>query len=213
MGRYEKRRGGGVLTREQFLFNEARTVARLRLEGLDDGEVVRRVVEDNLFQYPTERMIKNLATVCLFRLDSVRLEDAPEPDPFGVARLIAEGHPDVARMANLYLMMRCYDLAEAFMVELVGRKYTELDYSLSRMDTNAFFTEYCSSNGDAARWADSTVVKLKQVMRKCLVETGQLASATSEELVPVFLDLELEDAMRALGDAHMLPAFNSLEVM
>lgn len=32
-------------------------------EALSDEEIVQRVIEENLFQFPTERMIKNIANV------------------------------------------------------------------------------------------------------------------------------------------------------
>lgn len=43
------------MTREQYLFYEMRTTARLIAKGLEDGEVIKRIVEENLFQYPTEK--------------------------------------------------------------------------------------------------------------------------------------------------------------
>ncbi|MGO4996974.1 BrxA family protein [Oribacterium sp. Sow4_G1_1] len=56
------------LTREQFLFYETRTVARLMLQGKSEIEIVEEVVRDNLFQYPTERTIKHNASACYLRL-------------------------------------------------------------------------------------------------------------------------------------------------
>ena len=50
------------LTREPFLFYEMRTTARLICEGLEDVEVVSRIAEENLFQYPTEKTISRIAT-------------------------------------------------------------------------------------------------------------------------------------------------------
>lgn len=62
-------KGCGGLTREQFLFHETRVVARLMTdENLSDQEIIDRVVLENLFQFPTERMIRNLAEVCVKRL-------------------------------------------------------------------------------------------------------------------------------------------------
>ena len=61
MGDYK---GCGGLTREQFLYHETKTVAKLMAdESLSDEEIVNRVVEENLFQFPTERMIKNIVNV------------------------------------------------------------------------------------------------------------------------------------------------------
>ena len=56
------------LTREHFLFYETRTVARLMLKGKSEIEIIEEVVRDNLFQYPTERTIKNNASACYRRL-------------------------------------------------------------------------------------------------------------------------------------------------
>ena len=49
----------GGLTREQFMFNEMRITARLMTEGLSDQEILERVYNGNLFQYPTEKEIKS----------------------------------------------------------------------------------------------------------------------------------------------------------
>ena len=47
-----------TITREQFLFHEMRIVARLIKEGKSDEQIIQEVTDNNLFQYPTERMIK-----------------------------------------------------------------------------------------------------------------------------------------------------------
>ena len=57
-----------AITREQFLFYEVRTTAKLRNEGHSDEEVVDRIVKENLFQYPTEKSVKKMALACLRRL-------------------------------------------------------------------------------------------------------------------------------------------------
>lgn len=54
-------KGSGQLTREQFLFYEMRTTARLMNEGIPDDEILNKIVEDNLFQYPTEKTIRQTA--------------------------------------------------------------------------------------------------------------------------------------------------------
>lgn len=61
----------GGLTREQFLFYEMRTTAKLISAGLSDNEVIEKIVADNLFQFPTEKSIRNLAGVCLKRLHAM----------------------------------------------------------------------------------------------------------------------------------------------
>ncbi len=63
----ERRLDGACVTREQFLIREIRMVAQLRLEGLSDEKIVERVSSGNLIQYPTDRMVRDIASVCVKR--------------------------------------------------------------------------------------------------------------------------------------------------
>lgn len=63
--------GSGSLTREQFLFYEMRTTAKLKSEGLSNKEIIERIVRDNLFQYPTEKSVRSIANACIARLDAL----------------------------------------------------------------------------------------------------------------------------------------------
>ena len=65
-------KGSGSLTRAQFLFYETRTTAKLIVKGLNDQEIRAKVVEDNLFQYPTEKSITRMVHVCLHRLHGLK---------------------------------------------------------------------------------------------------------------------------------------------
>ena len=48
-----------AITREQFLFYEVRTTAKLVCEGLNKEEVVDRIVKENLFQYQMNTQSKD----------------------------------------------------------------------------------------------------------------------------------------------------------
>ena len=56
------------LTREQFLFYEMRTTAKLLIQGDSEKEAINQIIQGNLFQYPTERSIKRIAKACVRRL-------------------------------------------------------------------------------------------------------------------------------------------------
>jgi hypothetical protein len=58
----------GTLTAEQFLFYEMRIVSKQYLEHKPIDEIIAYVKRDNLFQYPTERMIIRIARACYKRL-------------------------------------------------------------------------------------------------------------------------------------------------
>ena len=62
------------LTREPFLFYEMRSTAKLMSEGLSDEAIVTEIVEQNLFQYPTEKSITRMAKACMKRLHALKDE-------------------------------------------------------------------------------------------------------------------------------------------
>ena len=51
-------KGSAQITREQFLFYEMRTTAKLMCGGLEDKQIIDEIIADNLFQYPTEKSIR-----------------------------------------------------------------------------------------------------------------------------------------------------------
>lgn len=80
-----------AITREQFLFYEVRTTAKLVCEGLNNEEVVDRIVKENLFQYPTEKSVKKMALACLRRLEALEdqtLVEAIADQPSDISRQI-----------------------------------------------------------------------------------------------------------------------------
>lgn len=206
-----------MLTREQFLLAEMRIVSRLRLQGASDEAIIDRVKSENLFQYPTERMLSNRAVACLRRLDALTPDEAECAqrgiDPQTASRaaqtiteLIATGTPTQAAQANMYAMMCRYDLIDEFMKVEIGERMAGLDYTFTRVDLGAFFTRFQMEHADAAKWADSTIVRIKSTVMGCLLQVGLLAPR-SEDLHPVFLDPDLQDAIEALGDVVAIRAF------
>ena len=191
-----------AMTREQFLFYEMRTTAKLMNEGLDKDVVVERIVSENLFQYPTEKSVRKMALACVRRLESM------EDDTLIAA--IATQPSDVAKQVCLYAMMRQYRLVWDFMLTVVGDKYRKLDSSFSKMDLNVFFMRLQEQDDWAATWSDSTITKVRQVLTKMLVENEYLDSTDADHLNPVLISPLLENAIREDGQEIVLPAFNCL---
>lgn len=192
-----------AITREQFLFYETRSVAKLLLEGLNDDEVIDRIISDNLFQYPTEKSIRKVAQGCLRRLEALGDDSLVEA--------IATQPSAVAKQICLYAMMRQNRLVLEFMVTVIGNKYRLLDTSFGKIDLNSFFIRLQEQDDWVATWSDATVTKLKQVLVKLLVENEYLDNIQSDHLNPIWLSGLLENAIRANNDEAVLPAFNCLD--
>lgn len=188
-----------VLTREQFLFHEVRITAKLLCQGCSSEDAISKITCENLFQYPTERSIKRTAYACIRRLEAL-------DDEFLVQALATES-VDTAKQINLYAMMKQYRLMWDFMVTVIGEKYRTGDYHFGMIDINMFFLRLQEQDDGVATWSDSTITKLKQVLKKCLVETEYLETTKSTVLSSVWLSPVLEKAIRTDGNTEALPAF------
>ncbi|MGM9553488.1 MAG: DUF1819 family protein [Faecousia sp.] len=189
-----------AITREQFLFYEMRTTAKLLAEGLRDSEAADRIVSENLFQYPTEKSVRKMALACIRRLHAME-DDA-------LITALATQPSETAKQICLYAMMKQYRLVWEFMVTVIGEKYRFRDASFGKLDLNAFLLRLQEQDDWVALWSDSTVTKVKQVLTKTLVENAYLDAADAEHLNPVWLNPILENAIRSNHDDSMLPAFN-----
>ena len=188
------------LTREPFLFYEMRTTAKLICEGLEDAEVVSRIAEENLFQYPTEKTISRIARACIKRLRAMEDES--------LIQAISIQPTDVAKQICLYAMMKQSRLVWEFMLTVIGEKYRLRDSSFGKIDLNTYFMRLQEQDDTVATWSDNTITKLKQVLARVLVETEYLDNLKSDHLNPVWLQPILENAIRSNGDLSALPAFN-----
>lgn len=201
MGRSNEYNGG--LTREQFLFFEIRVVARLIIEGYSKEEILIKLKEENLFQFPTERMIHSIANTCFKRLDALESE--------ALIHELAHGSIEVAKQVNLYAMMRYNRVVWDFMVTVIGEKYRTQDFEFSQKDLNLFFMRLQEQNDDIASWSETTINKIKQVLKKSLVECEYIDTVRSTILNPVYLFEELAVVIKENNDYDALPAFNCME--
>ena len=192
----------GSLTREQFLFHEMRITARLLDEGMSETEVIEEIVNDNLFQFPTERMVKNLARVCVRRLKLF--------DDDSMVRAVALQPFDVAKQICLFAMMKDNRLVWDFMITVIGEKYRTLDMSFSKADLNSFIMRLQDQDEKVASWSDTTITKIKSVLTSILVENEYLDDYRSEKLNPVLIEPILENYIRVTDETKALQAFNCL---
>lgn len=194
------RRFNGGMTAEQFLFREIRITAPMFLSGMSMEEALRIVRSQQLFMYPTERMISRMVRACWRRLEALCSED--------LVRGICESPSYVSKQINLYAIMRYNSLARSFMIELIGDKFRRGDLVLTKRDVNAFFSDLQASDSSMAAWSDATIKKLKSVFVKMLVETDHLDSAKSEMLKPILISAELKRGIIENADEDALVSFN-----
>ncbi len=195
--------GSGALTREQFLFFEMRTTAKLLTEGLLEEEIFRRIYDENLFQFPTEKSIRTITTGCIRRLQALN-------DDSLVAALATQP-TDIAKQICLYAMMKQSRLVWDFMLTVVGEKFRQRDMSFGKKEANIFLMRLQEQDDYVATWTELTIGKIRQVLIKILVETEYLDNSKSDHLNPVLLSRVLENGIRSNNDEIVFPAFNYFE--
>ncbi len=193
-------KGSAQITREQFLFHEMRITANLMREGLNDNEIINRIVQENLFQYPTEKSIRQMAKTCIIRLKALGDSD--------LVNALTTHLSETGKQICLYDMMKQYRLIWDFMITVIGAKYREQDFSYGKIDLNVFFIRIQEQDDEVASWSASTVNKIKQVINRILVENEYIDNPRATMLNPVMICSEVEIAIRANGDEVALPAFN-----
>ena len=193
-------KGSGSLTRAQFLYYEMRTTARLMTELQSDEEVIKRIISENLFQYPTEKSLNQITRDCLTRL--LALEDD------SLVQAIANLDSETGKQICLYAMMRQYRLVWDFMISVIGGKYRQLDASFNRSDINAFIMQLQEQDDYVAGWSENTVKKLRQILIRILKENDYLDTIKSDHINPVWLNPILENAIKNNNDDRALTAFN-----
>ena len=190
----------GTITAEQFLFYEIRIASKYYLDGVPVEVAIEEIKENNLFQYPTERLVSRMVRSCYKRLDAL--------DNDALRWELSAAPIAIAKQINLYAMMRYNRLVWDFMITVIGEKYRLMDSSFGKMDVNTFIMRLQEQDDSVASWSESTIKKIKSVLVSILVENGYLDSNRSGTLNPVLISRELENAIRSNNDDIALSAFN-----
>ena len=193
-------KGSGSLTREQMLFYETRTTAKLIAEGLNDDQILERILSENLFQYPTEKTIRQTAKACLARLHAL--------DDMDLVYSIARQDSFTAKQICLYAMMCQYRLVWDFMITVIGNKYRQQDFTYSRRDINIFLIQLQEQDDLVATWSEGTIKKIGSVISRILIENEYIDDGKATRLNPVLISPVLENAIRGAGQEIALSAFN-----
>ena len=192
----------GSLTREQFLFHEMRITARLMSQGLSDKEIIDTIIGENLFQFPTERTIKQQVKCCILRLHAMNNET--------LVRAIAEQPFEDAKQICLFAIMKQNRLVWDFMITVIGAKYQRQDYTYKRSDITSFLMQLQEQDDNVASWSETTIKKISAVLSRLLIENEYIDDAKATRLNPVLICRVLENELRDGGEQIALSAFNCL---
>jgi len=183
------------LTGQPFLFSEMRIVARMRIDGMTDDEIVEKVWNENLFQCNGRKGVRRTMNAVLLRLNV--LDDT-------LLSLVAEGLADAAKVAVIYSIMKTSRLFREFMYHAYMPNARLSDGHVDRTEVDAFFRMLQEQDETVASWSPSTVQKLKQVIVKILADAGLINNTQDRLILRPILSFQLRSAIEAVGDSVYL---------
>lgn len=156
--------------------SHCQSLARLYVELEDWGEVRREALRTNLFQQA--KMVSNQRVELEFRS---RLETLTSAQ----MQLLVESNGDAARSLALLAVFKRYAVIFDFCILKLMPKLTVFDTEVRYSDLVNFFAEVTPGHPEIEKLTDSTLVKVRQVMIKILVDGGILSGTDSPVIAPV----------------------------
>lgn len=190
----KKNKYSTAITGAGFLLHEFREIVALKLDGLTDNEIKRRIIEKNVLQYNTTSALKRSVPYLLKRIDQLDNK---------LLRLVLEEDIRTVKLINLYSIMRADRLFYEFMTEVVAYKLRNRDL-LQTKDLNVFFRIKTEQSSFLAGIAQSTEIRLKNQYFRILYEAGILKDRKNGELTQPILDEELKNHFAKRGDHDFL---------
>lgn len=180
-----------------FLFFEMRTVADLMIQDINREEINQRVRENNLFQYRTPKSIRKRLNAVFVRIDVL---DEP------LLTILACGEAQSAKLVALYSILKTDRLFYEFCLEVLREKYLSHQERIEVSDFKSFFTYKEEQNPVVASWHENTLVKLRQVYTRILLESGLLKDDKKRFINPPVMDAGLKKHLHQIGDKSFVLA-------
>lgn len=181
-----------------YLYLETKKAARLKMQGLQEDEIIKSAVEENIFQVNTEKRKKEFASTVLRRLAVL--------DDFLLGKIV-NGSIDTGKQIVLYTLLKSDRLFFEFITEVYREKYILKENLITDRDFNIFFKRKAEQDETVASWKEYTFYKLKQVYKRILLEAGFIKKQKKDAaIIRPIMEPEVVDAIRKLGDKACLEA-------
>src|SRR5690606_29840707 len=180
-----------------YLLFELKQVVKLKRIGLTSSEIRAKVIEENLFQFENKGRINRALPSVMRRAEVIDKS---------LADLLLEGSIEMAKVINLYAIMKTDLLFFEFMNEVIGEKLHNNDLLIEKKDINVFFTTKAEQSEKVASWSAINTEKLKRAFMQVLFESGLLKKRRGEELSRLIVDEQIKDHLIRIGDAKYVQA-------
>lgn len=96
------------------------------------------------------------------------------------------------------------------MNEVIREKLESSNYLLEKKDINLYFLSKAEQDAKVAGWTEQTVSKLKNVIKRILLESGILKNTKTGELNGILMDEQLKQYLIQIGDVAYVKAMGEV---
>jgi hypothetical protein len=175
-----------------FWYIESKKTAKYMQDGLNKEEIRKIVIEENIYQAPSEDRVERIFNTIFRRLSSL--------DAIFLERITSV---DVAtsKILVLFSIMKTDRLFFEFMFEVYREKLILGDYTVKERDINVFFENKKRQSDSVSKWTEYTVQKLKACYTRMLFESGLTPDNSADrKIAPINIDYKL---IKELKDKDM----------
>lgn len=164
----------------------------------DLGAIIQNSISNNIFMVNTERRRKELAYKIVARMAAL--------DDFLLYAIANEPY-NISALLSLYALMKTDRLVFEFMNEVIKDKIELMNYRLTDIELNQFMLCKAQQSDIIAKWKDENKAKVKNSLRKVLIDAGVLRDLGSVYMImPPILNKNIKDHIIEIGDKKYLEA-------
>ena len=190
------------ITAGALLLRESRKVASLLLTGLDEQEVKKQVIEENLFQVRSQSSSIRRLRLILNRLQSLNQ---------GILPMISGDDNLLATQALFACAIKQSRLLGDFMLKVVGQKIRIIDDRITDRDWEKYLESCEDAEPRVKEFTDSTRSKLRQVILRILIEAKFLESQKTRSITPLRIEPELKSFLINHDERYVLKCLEVCE--
>lgn len=181
-----------------FLYLEMKKAGSLKLEGLNDEEIRKKAMDENIFLAKSESRKKELIAITKKRMKVL--------DEFLLDKIVNES-VETSKQVVLYSILKTDLLFFEFMNEIYKEKYILNDLIITDKDLNIFFERKSEQSERVNSWKDYTYYKLKQVYLRVLYEANFVEKDNKiYKIKPPIIQREIIDHIIERGDKSYIEA-------
>jgi len=192
----------GEIVAGSLLVKESREVAELLLRGLNEKEFYKEVLISNVLQKRSPASAKRQAKLIRNRL-------LPLHQDFW--NIIQNGSHEQSTQALLAASIVHSRLLGDFIKQVIQLQIKTFQKQVSYREWDNFFEECKHREPAAAKWAESTTKKIRQVIFRILAEAKIIDSTRNMGLIPFSLLPEVKELLVRHEESYALECLEAIQ--